>query len=64
LVLVREVARWCAQLIKCGCVPALSAHRQMIVTAEIKKTPGFPISRQWLFINQLTGPFQTPMDRH
>ena len=63
-VLVCEVARRWAHLLKCGCVPALGARRQMFVTVEVKQAPDFPIFRQGLFINQLMGPFQAPMDHH
>ena len=63
-VLVREVAPSLAHLLKCGSFLALSTRHPMIVIAEAKKTPVYPMPRQWLAINQLTGPFQTPMDRH
>ena len=63
-VLVREVARLLAHLLICGSLQALGTRYLMIIIAEAKKTPIYPIFWQWLAINQLTGPVQTPMDRH
>ena len=63
-VLVHKVAPHWAHLFNSGSVSALGAPRHMIVNVEAEKPPHLPFFRQWLFVDQFTGPVQTPMDHH